>query len=136
MSKRELRIFIWLSVAQAFIVIIWCILFRKSLPMPLITATVTIITAQLFFWFAAFAPRIGYKIAEENGKKSTSMSRSLPVLYLWMFMFGIGSIYSIISPIVQSEPERMIFFFVPFSMSVGAYLSIRRVKNTLEKKNS
>lgn len=131
MPKRELKIYITISIIQLIFTIIWTLIFKERFPYPVFSCMAAILFSHLFFLFGYFGPRLGFEIAHEKDKLIEQMAGVELVIFLCTLSFGIGGIFLLIKPIIDGEPEKVMFFSIPMSLSLGAYSSWKLIKNTL-----
>ncbi len=130
MIKKHFPMYLLFSIVQIIIVISWTTIFRNNYSNVTFYSVGVIIFSQLFFWFG-LSPKILYTLSKGKSWVKESMERTKLIIFLWIFLFGIGALFSLISPIINGEIEKIIFFFVPASLSTGAYFSWKYIKYAL-----
>lgn len=136
MSKDQIKIYLFTSIIHVAIVLLWRIVYQDNFTNPIFSGITTVLGSQIFFWFGGYAPRITFQIAKERGKLIEQMRSIRTIIFLWFIMFAVAAIAMIISPILNNQIEKAVFFFIPASMSVGAYLCWKYINETLSNTGS
>lgn len=127
MSKRQLNIYIIVSVFSIILEIIWFSIYYSNFPYPIGSSIGIFVASQAFFWFSIGANKLQEFIIEDKKKIKETQGLQKVGLFIAIVLFGIRTIYTIIFKPFSNEPESTIFFIIPLQMTLGLYFTLLKL---------